>query len=80
MKNETIFNVLILIITLTYIFYHEENKTIIKNIKKEKEKTDFEKRKEIIKNFQHTWKGYEKYAFGSDELKPVTNKVKYIIQ
>jgi hypothetical protein len=28
----------------------------------------------LLKAFVHTWRGYEKYAWGHDELKPVTNK------
>ncbi|GBC04737.1 hypothetical protein RclHR1_05830015 [Rhizophagus clarus] len=42
------------------------------------EKTIREERRESVKNgFLHAWRGYTKYAWGSDELRPVSNGSRY---
>jgi hypothetical protein len=46
------------------------------------ERIIWEQRKEIIREaFQHAYTGYERFAFGDDELRPLTNgsKNKYVV-
>ena len=43
--------------------------------------TSDEERREIVKNaFIHAWNGYETFAFGHDEVRPLTNDVSNLIQ
>ncbi|KAL9651488.1 hypothetical protein ABK040_001434 [Willaertia magna] len=50
---------------------NEINNLLLKEMKEWK---DDEKRRNAIRNaFLHAWKGYEKVAFGHDEVRPVTN-------
>lgn len=33
-----------------------------------------ERQKAIVRAFQHAWSGYKKYAWGHDELRPVSKR------
>lgn len=50
------------VLAILYIWNHSESSTTTAAIR----------RQAIVKAFKHAWKGYRKYAWGKDELKPVS--------
>ena len=43
-------------------------------MKKKSDELGYKRREDIKKGMQHAWRGYKKYAWGKDELKPQTRR------
>lgn len=56
------------LVGLTAALPHADPETVLRRQSKNQEKADA-----VKEAFQHAWKGYTKYAFPHDELRPVSN-------
>jgi hypothetical protein len=51
-----------------------ENRIITDEIKLESDKLARIRREHVREGMEHAWNGYKEYAWGSDELKPISNR------
>jgi mannosyl-oligosaccharide alpha-1,2-mannosidase len=52
----------------------EEDRIVTDEMRKESDKVAYVRREKIKAGMKHAWKGYKQYAWGNDELKPLSNR------